>query len=329
MMEVRCRDLTVEYSGGGSTVRPIDALNVDVARGELALLLGASGSGKTTLLSVLAAILRPTAGSVDVAGIDVTQLRGRALAEYRRRKVGIVFQALNLVPSLRASENVQIPLRVAGMRAGEARARADRLLTDLGLARRLDHRPGDLSGGEQQRVAIARALALDPPVLLADEPTAHLDYIQVEGLVKLLRRIADEGRTVIISTHDERLTPIADRVLDMVPAGAREVSLAKEVRLAPGEILFNKGDPGDLVYLVDEGEIEIVRPHADGQDDVVARLGPGDYFGELAPILRLPRSATARAVMSTRVLGLSGPEFRQRVRAEKLRELSGASPGFG
>jgi putative ABC transport system ATP-binding protein len=326
---VSCDNLTVEYRTGGSTVRPIDALSVEVADGELALLLGASGSGKTTLLSVFAAILRPAAGTVHVAGVEVTGLKGRALAEYRRGKVGIVFQALNLIPSLSASENVQVPLRAAGLSAREAEGRADRLLSDLGLAGRRHHRPGDLSGGQQQRVAIARALALDPPVLLADEPTAHLDYLQVEGLVNILRRIADDGRTVVVSTHDERLTPIADRVLDMVPAGSDAVSLARKVTLATGEVLFHKGDPGDLVYLIEDGEIEIVRESEGRTSDTVVRLGPGDYFGELAPMLRLPRSATARATAPTHLLGLSGSEFRQRARGESFSELLAARPELG
>jgi putative ABC transport system ATP-binding protein len=317
---VSCREVVVEYMAGTRVVRPIDALSVEVADGELALLLGASGSGKTTLLSVLASILRPTSGQAVVAGQDVTRLRGRALAAYRQRTVGIVFQAFNLIASLSAAENVQLPLRAAGFSASEARKRADRLLADFDLAHRRDHRPADLSGGQQQRVAIARALALDPPVLLADEPTAHLDYVQVEGLVKLLRNAADEGRTVIVSTHDERLTPIADRVVQMVPAGAQAISLARTVELAPGEVLFNKGDEGELIYLIVEGEIEIVRITRDGRTDTVLRA-PGDYFGELAPMLKLPRTATARATVPTRLLGMSGPEFRQSVRAEKLAEL--------
>lgn len=140
--------------------------------------------------------------------------------------------AADLIPSLRAIENVALPMLAAGFGAAAARRRADALLSQFGLDERRDHRPGDLSGGQQQRVAIARALALDPPVLLADEPTAHLDYVQVESLVKLLRGIAAQGRTVIVSTHDERLTPIADRMIEMAPAGSDSVSLARVVELA-------------------------------------------------------------------------------------------------
>jgi putative ABC transport system ATP-binding protein len=316
-MGVRCSGLTVEYSAGGQALRPLDGLDMAVGDGELGLLLGASGSGKTTLLSILAAILTPIAGTVHVGDQEITRLRGRALAEYRQRKVGIVFQAFNLIPSLNAVENVQVPLRAAGLGARAASTRADALLADFGLAERRAHRPPDLSGGQQQRVALARALALDPPLLLADEPTAHLDSAQVEEVARLLRRIADDGRTVIVSTHDERLTPLADRVHDMTPAGSNALHLAKEVLLEAGEILFRQGDDGELAYVIDDGEIEIVRELEDGRQELVKRFTSGQYFGELAPILRTPRSATARATKRSRVSGLSGPEFRQRVRAGK------------
>jgi putative ABC transport system ATP-binding protein len=216
-MSLVCEELVVEYSGGGYIVRPIDGLDMEVSNGELALLLGASGCGKTTLLSVLAAILRPSQGSVRLDDLEITGLRGAALTEYRQRKVGIVFQAFNLIPSLIASENVQVPLRAAGMGRRKARARADELLERVALGGRRGHRPSELSGGEQQRVAIARALALDPPMVLADEPTAHLDYIQIEGVLKLLRQIADEGRVVVVATHDERIVPLADRIAELSP----------------------------------------------------------------------------------------------------------------
>ena len=326
-MGVRCSGLTVEYPAGGYAVRPIDCLDMEVGDGELGLVLGASGCGKTTLLSVLAAILTPTAGTVHVGDQEITGLRGRALAEYRQRKVGIVFQAFNLIPSLNAVENVQVPLRAAGLGARAACARADDLLSEFALAGRREHLPRDLSGGQQQRVALARALALDPPLLLADEPTAHLDSVQVEEVARLLRQIADDGRTVILSTHDERLTPLADRVHDMTPAGSEAVHLVKEVGLEAGEILFRQGDDGELAYVIEEGEIEIVRELEGGREEVVKCLRSGQYFGELAPMLRTPRTATARAIVRSRVSGLSGPEFRLRIKAGNMQGgLSGRPP---
>ena len=231
-MSLRCRDLVVEYPAGGHTVRPIDGLDIDARPGEMSLLLGASGCGKTTLLSVLAGILRPARGSVRLEATEVTRLHGRALNNYRRHRVGIVFQSFNLIPSLTAAENVQVPLRAAGMGRSYARRRADELLAEVGLAERQSHRPGKLSGGQQQRVAIARALALDPPLLLADEPTAHLDHVQVDGVLRLLREIADAGRMVVVATHDERLVPLSDRAVELGGAGATRPAARGGLELA-------------------------------------------------------------------------------------------------
>jgi putative ABC transport system ATP-binding protein len=319
-MPLACTDLVVEYVRGGYVVRPIDRLNVDVPNGELALLLGASGSGKTTLLSVLAAILRPAQGSVRIDDIEVTGLRGPALTDYRQHRVGVVFQAFNLIPSLTASENVQVPLRASGLRRRVARERADELLARVSLAGRRSHRPAELSGGEQQRVAIARSLALDPPLVLADEPTAHLDYIQIEGVLELLREIADEGRVVVVATHDERMIPLADKIVAL-SARPEERATAVEVQLASGETLFAQGDQSDLVYVVDEGLIELVRERADGTEEVLARHGSGEYFGELGPMFGIRRSATARAAAPSRLTGLPLREFRGRFRGTRAAEL--------
>jgi putative ABC transport system ATP-binding protein len=310
-MTLQCRDVVVEYSGGGYVVRPIDELSLDVESSELALLLGASGCGKTTLLSIMAAILRPKRGSVLLDGCEVTRLTGGSLTEYRRHSVGLVFQTFNLVPSLTAAENVQVPLRAAGAGSRRARRRAVELLAQVGMERRGLHRPGELSGGEQQRVAIARALALDPPLLLADEPTAHLDYIQIEGVLRLLREIADEGRMVVVATHDERMVPLADRTIELTPRRPEEVRSRGEVSLAAGDILFRQGDVSDLVYVVEEGQIELVRALARGGEEVLARHGRGEYFGELGPMFKLPRSATARAATAARLIGLPVGDFRR------------------
>jgi putative ABC transport system ATP-binding protein len=234
--------------------------------------------------------------------------------------VGIVFQAFNLIASLTASENVQVPLRAAGVSRRRARSRADELLARVALGGRRGHRPSELSGGEQQRVAIARALALDPPMLLADEPTAHLDYIQIEGVLQLLRQIADEGRVVVVATHDERIVPLADRIVGLSPR-PKDRGTATEIQLAPGEVLFNQGDPSDLVYVVEEGEMELVRVRADGSEELLARQGPGRYFGELGPMFGIRRSATARAITGSRVVGLPPSEFRDRFRGQTVSDL--------
>ena len=309
---IEVRGLTVEYSSGGYLARPLDGLDLDAAPGELVLLLGASGCGKTTLLSCLAGILSPTAGTIRLNGVDITRLRGGALVEHRRHTVGVVFQAFNLVPSLSAVENVMAPLLLAGTRRGDASRRARDLVELVGLGARSSHRPGALSGGEQQRVAIARALAHDPPVVLADEPTAHLDYIQVDAVLGLLRRLAGPGRVVVVATHDERLLPLADKVVELSRPAASAARPPERIALAPGQILFAQGEPGDRAYVVGDGRIEIVRRRADGGEEIVAVLGPGDYFGELAPLFGLRRSAGARAVGPTTVTAYTVADFRAR-----------------
>jgi putative ABC transport system ATP-binding protein len=313
MTDLVARDLTMEYSSGGYKVRPIDSLDLDIATGELVLLLGASGCGKTTLLSMLARLLTPTHGTIHLGTTDVTALSGRELAEYRRRTVGIVFQAFNLIPSLTARENVQIALQSAKVPRPQARARAEEVLRQVGLEDRMHHRPADLSGGQQQRVAIARALALDPPLVLADEPTAHLDYIQVDGVLRLLRDLASPGRIVVVATHDDRLLPLADRVVELTPRASGEALPPETVALADGEVLFDQGDTGLRVYIVESGTIEIFRVLEDGGEERLNVIGPDNYFGELAPMFGLRRSAGARAVDGpATVTGLSLRDFRER-----------------
>jgi putative ABC transport system ATP-binding protein len=212
-MQLVLDQLTLSYDRGDQQVRPIDGLDVTVDDGEFVLLLGPSGCGKSTLLSAIAGLLTPASGSIIVDGVDVTKLSARELVEHRRSRVGVVFQSFNLIASLTAVENVAAPLTMAGVRRHHADRRARELLTEFGLEHRLDHRPGTMSGGQQQRVAIARALAADPPVILADEPTAHLDHEQVAVVRDTLRRLATPGRIVVVATHDDRLIGHADRVV--------------------------------------------------------------------------------------------------------------------
>jgi putative ABC transport system ATP-binding protein len=240
MGDLSIQDLVVEYSSGGYAVRPINGLNLEVAAGSLVILLGPSGCGKTTLLSCLGGILRPKSGAIKFDGVDVTALEGSALAHYRRDKVGIVFQAFNLVPSLSALENVMVPLRAAGTSRPDSRRRAEELLARVNLAERTKHRPGDLSGGQQQRVAIARAIALEPMLVLADEPTAHLDFIQVEEVLRLIRSLAQGERVVVVATHDSRILPMADHVVELAPALASTNRPPETVHLNAGEVLFEQ-----------------------------------------------------------------------------------------
>jgi putative ABC transport system ATP-binding protein len=310
--DLKVRDLVIEYSSGGYPVRPIDGLSLDATGGHLVLLLGASGSGKTTLLSVLAAILTPTSGTAEVAGVEVTTLSGKRLTQYRRETVGIVFQAFNLIPSLNAIENVSAPLRAAGIRGRVAKQRAVDLLERVDLGHRMQHRPGDMSGGQQQRVAIARALAHDPPVILADEPTAHLDYIQVDGILQLIGDLSADGRLVVVATHDERMIPLADAVVNLTPRPDTTPREPEVLELAAGELVFEQGSRGDLVYVVEDGEVEIFRQRDDGTEESVAMVDPGAYFGELAPMFGLRRSASARAAVPTKLTAYGLRDFREK-----------------
>ena len=213
--DLHVENLTVEYALGSHRSRVLDDLSFSAEDGRVVLALGPSGCGKTTLLSVLAGLLKPTSGRVSFAGTDVSALAGRALLEHRRRSVGVVFQAFNLVPSLTAVENVMAPLVLTGVGSTTARRTAMGLLDEMSMGPHARKRPGKLSGGQQQRVAFARALVHDPPLLLADEPTAHLDPEQVESVFGLIRGMRKPGRLVMVATHDARFDPLADGVLRM------------------------------------------------------------------------------------------------------------------
>jgi putative ABC transport system ATP-binding protein len=321
MADLRIKDLVVEYASGQDKVRPIDGLNLDVAEGSLAILLGPSGCGKTTLLSCLGGILKPTAGRIEFGDIDLTKLGAKEISDYRRNTVGIVFQAFNLVPSLTALENVMVPLKAAGISRKQGRERAEALLARVGLASRMHHRPGDMSGGQQQRVAVARAIALDPPLLIADEPTAHLDYIQVEEVLRLIRELASGERVVVVATHDTRMLPLADRVVELVPSMAHTDHEPETIELLAGEVLFEQGTMGDTIYMVSDGEIELIRELPTGEDELLKTATAGDYFGEMGPLFALPRSATARAGTDATVVGYTVQAFRERLGASGSRDL--------
>lgn len=322
MSDLNIEDLTVEFEAGDYTIRPLDGFSTHVSDGSLAVLLGPSGCGKTTLLSCLGGILTPTSGSIRWGDIDVAGLRGAELAQYRRHDVGIVFQSFNLVPSLTAADNIMAPLRAAGWSHDRARARADELLERVGLTERADHRPMQLSGGQQQRVSLARALAHDPTLIIADEPTASLDYIQVEGVLRLLRELAAPGRAVVVATHDDRLLPLADQIVQMVPEFRDDATAPVTTELAPGEVLFEQGSQGGRIYMIESGAIDIIRVRPDGSTDLLATLPAGEHFGEMGPLFGLPRSATAQAAKtSTTVVGYTPEQFREHVGVDRLTDL--------
>lgn len=212
---LEARGLVKDYVGGdGTPIRVLDGVDLTVAAGEFVAIVGASGSGKSTLLQLLGALDAPTAGDIALDGVRYGNMAPPALAALRNRHVGFVFQFHHLLRDFSALENVMIPLRVAGRTPDEAWGRAHHLLAQVGLAGRVTHRPGQLSGGEQQRVAVARALATEPSLVLADEPSGNLDPSNAERLHQLLAGVARESRrALIVVTHNRSLAALADRVL--------------------------------------------------------------------------------------------------------------------
>ncbi len=312
-VDLRVEGLTKEYTSSGYVVRPLDDLTFTAAAGELAVLLGPSGSGKTTLLSCLGGILSPTSGSIHLGDVDITTLKGSDLDRHRRNDVGFVFQSFNLVPSLSARENVAVPLLLRGEKKRSAFERADALLDRVGLADRAGHKPSQLSGGQQQRVAVARGLIGDPALLLADEPTANLDHVQAEAVIALLRELRSEGRVIVVSTHDARLVPVADRIVRMGSDAEASEDPPTVVEYTAGETIVRQGDPAQLVYTIEAGEVEVVIELADGTEEHRAVLGSGRYFGELGALLGFPRSATVRATTDVRLTSYNPSDFREMV----------------
>jgi putative ABC transport system ATP-binding protein len=213
---IRAKGLSKIYREGATELRALQAVDLDVRAGELTLLMGPSGSGKTTLLSILGCILRASEGKLEVLGEDVSALAENELPRIRREAIGFVFQGFNLFPTLTAAENVALALDVRGVRGAAARKRGEELLAGVGLAEKARSFPADLSGGQKQRVAIARALAGDPPILLADEPTAALDSTSGRTVIELLQKLARKhGRAVVLVTHDPRVLPFGDRIIHL------------------------------------------------------------------------------------------------------------------
>ncbi|HDJ21606.1 MAG TPA: ABC transporter ATP-binding protein [Candidatus Bathyarchaeota archaeon] len=208
------RDLIKIYKLGAVEVQALRGLNVNVRRGEMISIIGPSGSGKTTLLNIIGGLDRATAGTVRVFDKDLSKMSTSDLVNFRREMVGHVFQNMNLVPTLTAAENIELPMAALGIPREERRKRVDQLLEVVNLLDRRNHKPGELSGGEQQRIALASALANDPPLILADEPTGELDTENARIVVEYLRRINQEmGKTVIMVTHDPNIARISDRIL--------------------------------------------------------------------------------------------------------------------
>jgi putative ABC transport system ATP-binding protein len=214
---VHLRNVEKLFHRGSEDVRVLTNLDLQIAEGEFLALMGPSGSGKSTLLNLLAGLDRPTSGTIDVAGVRIDSLSRRALANWRARHVGFVFQFYNLLPVLSAERNVELPLLLTGLSASERKKHVATALEIVGLSHRAKHTPRTLSGGEQQRVGIARAIVTDPTLILADEPTGDLDRKSGDGILDLLHWLnTDQGKTIIMVTHDPHAAGRASRRLYMV-----------------------------------------------------------------------------------------------------------------
>lgn len=226
---VEMRDITKVYGHGEAEVRAVDGVTLTVDQGEYVAIMGASGSGKSTLMNIIGALDVATSGTYRIDGVDIGDLDDDALSLVRNRRIGFIFQAFNLIPRMSAAANVELPLMYRGVRRGERRRRALAALEKVGLADRSHHQPNELSGGQQQRVAVARALAMEPSLMLADEPTGNLDSRSTADVLDLLDEIHAEGKTIVIITHEDEVAARASRVVTLrdgriesdVLAGAR------------------------------------------------------------------------------------------------------------
>ena len=215
------------YNPGENEVRALDDVTLQVRRGEFVAIVGQSGSGKSTFMNMLGCLDVPSSGSYFLDGQDVSRLSDNELSDIRNKQIGFIFQGFNLIPALTATENVELPLIYRGMGASQRHQLAREALERVGLAHRLHHRPGEMSGGQQQRVAIARAIAARPPIILADEPTGNLDSHSGVEVMKIIKELHQEGRTVILITHDDSVARQAQRI----------------VRITDGRIESDTGSP--------------------------------------------------------------------------------------
>lgn len=227
MMALEARNITKTLPLGRERVAILKGVTLAIEPGELVAIVGPSGSGKSTLLGIIAGLDNPTSGQVLVGGVDITRMSEGRLAAVRNQKIGMVFQAFNLIPTLTAQENVEVPLYV-GRHPGKPGERARELLTLVGLGHRLNNRPNQLSGGEQQRVAVARALATNPAIIIMDEPTGNLDKRNGDNVLRMIRELRDTtGTTFVIATHDPAVAAAADRpirIVDGLVASAQETT---------------------------------------------------------------------------------------------------------
>ena len=275
-LEIVIKDVFKVYRVGKVEVQALRGLSMEVRDGEIVSIIGPSGSGKTTLLNLIGGLDQPTAGSVRVGKIEVSALSPRQLTDYRRKTVGYIFQNLNLIPTLTAAENIELPMIALGTPRGERRKRVKVLLEAVGMLHRASHKPDELSGGEQQRVAIAVALANDPPVILADEPTGELDSVNANLVTKYLVDVSREfEKTLITVTHDSNVARAADRIMRIEDGVIKEslepLRLAETVK-PPSYIEQIRARLSSIDTQLRELDMEFRTGRIDGDEYVKRRL---------------------------------------------------------
>lgn len=218
------------YNPGENEVRALDGISVTIDHGEFVAIVGHSGSGKSTFMNMLGCLDTPTSGDYYLDGVNVAGMTDDELSDIRNKQIGFIFQGFNLIPSLTAQENVELPLVYRGMPAEQRHQLAEEALTRVGMEHRMSHRPSELSGGQQQRVAIARAIAARPPIIMADEPTGNLDTRSGEDVMKILHELNEEGRTIVLITHDNDIARQATRAIRIIDGKVVSDTLASELQ---------------------------------------------------------------------------------------------------
>jgi len=336
------RDVSYHFGTGESARQVLGNINVHIPRGQVVIMTGPSGSGKTTLLTLIGALRSLQQGSIGFFG---TELRGLSLQQQVevRRNIGFIFQAHNLFESLTARQNVHMALELRNLTLHEKQRRAEQLLSELGLAERMDYLPGRLSGGQQQRVAIARALANSPALILADEPTAALDKDSSRDVINLLKQLAGGQRsTILIVTHDNRIMDAADRIINLTDGAIssdvdvkRTMYICQFIKDCPvfkGMSLADltdvaQGEVGDRFYLIYNGTVSVTVSR-NGVSTQVAELKSGNLFGEVALLKDEPRNATVRAITGVETFSLTKDRFLAALRNHKSFEEQMASTLF-
>jgi ABC-type lipoprotein export system ATPase subunit len=317
---IELRDVQKSYTSAAGEFRALRGINLQINAGEFVSIIGKSGSGKSTLLNMVTGIDRPTVGEVLVNGTAVHKLDENQLAGWRGESMGIIFQFFQLLPSLSLMQNVILPMDLAGMyKPRERRERAEHLLEIVDLADQMNKLPSTVSGGQQQRAAMARALANDPPIIIADEPTGNLDSKTAATVFNLFNRLVEQGKTIVIVTHDSSLARRAHRtalitdgeivneyVAKALPTLTHEQLLAATHKIQPrhyepGAMILTEGKDNDKFYIVSKGIVEVVLPRPNQSDVILLQLGPGKYFGEIAFFHGEKSRASVRAAESNPV----------------------------